>query len=64
MPGTTLEELIAGFDEARRAGGDFCLATHYWEVDEALKGVLLRFLDHAAAHADVRFVAAEDLFTS
>ena len=48
IPGTTLEELIAGFEEARRAGGDFCLATHYWEVDEALKDVLLRFLDHAA----------------
>ena len=33
IPGTTLEELISGFEEARRAGGDFCLATHYWEVD-------------------------------
>ena len=33
IPGTTLEELVAGFDEARAAGGDFCLATHYWEVE-------------------------------
>jgi predicted deacetylase len=64
IPGTTLQELTAGFAEARRAGGDFCLATHYWEVDEALKGVLLRFLDHAAAHTDVRFVAAEELFAA
>ena len=64
VPGTTLEELIAGFAEARRAGGDFCLATHYWEVDEALKGVLLRFLDHAAAQSDVRFVAVEELFAT
>jgi predicted deacetylase len=64
VPGTTLDDLIAGFAEARRAGGDFCLATHYWEVDEPMKGVMLRFLDHAAAHADVRFVAAEELFTS
>jgi hypothetical protein len=62
VPGTTLDELTAGFDEARRAGGDFCLATHYWEVDRAMKNVLLRFLDHAAAHPDVRFVAAEALF--
>jgi predicted deacetylase len=62
IPGTTLAELVAAFDEARAAGGDFCLATHYWEVDEAMKVVLLRFLDHAAAHADVRFVAAEELF--
>jgi predicted deacetylase len=62
VPGTTLDDLKAAFDEARRAGGDFCLATHYWEVDEAMKQVLLRFLDYAAGHRDVRFVAAEELF--
>jgi predicted deacetylase len=62
IPGTTLESLIAGFDEARRAGGDFCLATHYWEVDAAMKSVMLKFLDHAATHGDVRFVASEELF--
>ncbi|MGH9142108.1 MAG: DUF2334 domain-containing protein [Vicinamibacterales bacterium] len=62
VPGTTLEELATGFDEARRAGGDFCLATHYWEVDQAMKNVLLRFLDYAAGHPDVRFVTAEKLF--
>ena len=62
IPGTTLEELTAGFDEARRADGDFCLATHYWEVDDTMKDVMLRLLDYAARHADVRFVAAEELF--
>lgn len=62
VPGTTTEELVSGFEEARRAGGDFCLATHYWEVDAAMKDVLLRFLDYAAARDDVRFVAAERLF--
>ena len=62
IPGTTVDELKAGFDEARTAGGDFCLATHYWEVDAAMKDVLLRFLDYAASHRDVRFVAAEALF--
>jgi predicted deacetylase len=62
VPGTTVEELMAGFDEARRAGGSFCLATHYWEVDAVLKSVLLRFLDYAAGHADVRFVPVEELF--
>jgi hypothetical protein len=29
-----------------------------------MKGVLLRFLDHASRYADVRFVAAEELFAS
>ena len=62
IPGTTVEELTAAFDEAKNAGGDFCLATHYWEVDAAMKNVLLRFLDYAARDRDVRFVAAEELF--
>ena len=64
IPGTTLDELVAGFEEARRAGGDFCVATHYWEVSDAMKTVLLRLLDYAAAYADVRFVAAEELFAA
>jgi len=62
IPGTTLEDLVAGFDEARREGGNFCLATHYWEVGDAMKSVMLRLLDHAARFADVRFVRVEDLF--
>jgi len=62
IPGTTFEELRRGFDEAKSAGGDFCLATHYWEVDEAMKRVLLSFLDYASGHRDVKFVAAEELF--
>ena len=62
IPGTTADELIAGFEEARRAGGDFCVATHYWEVDATLKGVLLRFLDHISKAGDVRLVTAEQLF--
>ena len=62
VPGTTFEALAAGFEEARQAGGHFCLATHYWEVDAAMKAVLLRLLDYAARHADVKFVAAEELF--
>ncbi len=63
IPGTTVETLVAGFEEARRAGGNFCLATHYWEVDAVLKDVLRRFLDHVAGVPDVTFVPAEALFT-
>jgi predicted deacetylase len=62
IPGTRLEELIAGFEEARRYRGDFCLATHYWEVDETLKNVMLRFLDHVSRVPDVRFTSVEQLF--
>jgi predicted deacetylase len=62
VPATTLEELVSGFEEARRAGGDFCLATHYWEVDARMKDVLLRFLDHAARYPSVKFVTTEELF--
>jgi hypothetical protein len=62
IPGTTVNELADAFDEAKEAGGDFCVATHYWEVDAAMKNVLLKFLDYAARDRDVRFVAAEELF--
>ena len=62
VPGTTVDELVGGFEEARRAGGHFCIATHYWEVDTVLKDVLRRVLDHAARHSDVEFVSAEELF--
>lgn len=62
IPKTTFEDLRRGFDEARAAGGDFCLATHYWEVDATLKRVLVQFLDHAAGYPDVRFVPIEELF--
>jgi hypothetical protein len=54
--------LKGGFDEARALGGDFCIATHYWEVDRTLHDVLVRTLDYAAKFSDVRFVAAEELF--
>ena len=64
VPATSYEELVSGFDEAHRLGGDFCLATHYWEVDARMKTVLLRFLDYAAAKPNVKFVAAEQLFAA
>lgn len=62
VPGTSLAELTHGFDEARALGGDFCLATHYWEVDDRIGGVLAGLLDHVSKHSDVRFVTAEELF--
>ena len=62
IPGTTIAELTAGFDEARRLAGDFCIATHYWEVDAVLGDVLRRFLDYASSFDDVRLVEAEELF--
>jgi predicted deacetylase len=64
VPATTFDELARGFDEAHTLGGDFCLATHYWEVDARMKDVLLRFLDYAAAKPNVRFVSAEQLFAA
>jgi predicted deacetylase len=62
IPGTTFDDLKRGFDEARADAGHFCLATHYWEVDGALKQVLVRFLDYAAGFSDVTFVPVERLF--
>ncbi len=62
IPGTTLDELVKGFGEARGLGGHFCLATHYWEIDRTMHTVLRKFLDHADSFPDVRFVQAEELF--
>jgi hypothetical protein len=62
IPGTTLDELVRGFEEARAAGGDFCVATHYWEVDDRMRGVLVDLIAHASRYSDVRFVKAEELF--
>jgi predicted deacetylase len=62
IPGTTFEDLKRGFDEARAAGGHFCLATHYWEVDAPLKDVLVRVLDYAGSFPDVEFVPVESIF--
>lgn len=62
IPGTTVGELVSGFDEARRAGGHFCIATHYWEVDTVLKDVLRRVLDHVTTYSDVELVSADRLF--
>jgi predicted deacetylase len=64
IPGTTLDALLKAFDEARAVRGDFCLATHYWEIDDRLRGVLTDFLAHVSRHSDVRFVRAEELFAN
>jgi predicted deacetylase len=62
VPGTTLDQLTRGFEEARAANGDFCLATHYWELDPPLVDVMRRFFDYAEQYPDVELVAAESLF--
>jgi predicted deacetylase len=62
VPGTTADELIRSFDEARAVGGDFCVAAHYWEVDDEMRRVLERVIAHAARFPDVRFTTVEELF--
>lgn len=63
VPGTTIDALRQHFEEAQRFGGNFCLATHYWELDLALGNVMRAFLDFAARQPGVRFVSAEELFS-
>jgi predicted deacetylase len=62
VPGTTGDTLEHRMNEAQRAGGHFCLATHYWEIDTALQDVMRAFLEFAARQPQMRFVAAEELF--
>ena len=44
-----------------RFGGDFCLATHYWEIDDRLAGMLDAIIAHAD-RAGVEWVPADELF--
>lgn len=61
LPWTQADELLAGFEEARRFGGDFCLATHYWEIDGHMASVLRAVVEHAE-RAGAHFVPANALF--
>jgi hypothetical protein len=61
VPRTTLDELLSAFEEARQFGGDFCLATHYWEIDDRLAGMLDAVIEHAE-RAGVEWVPADELF--
>jgi peptidoglycan/xylan/chitin deacetylase (PgdA/CDA1 family) len=61
LPWTSSDELLAGFDQARRLGGDYCLATHYWEIDDRMAAVLRTVIDHAE-RAGAQFVVADALF--
>ncbi|SRR5579884_120283 len=62
VPGVRAETLLAGLAEARRVGGSYCLATHYWELDEALLAELQAVIAAAAADPATRFVPAPALF--
>ena len=61
LPWTKADDLLARFDEARRVGGDYCLATHYWEIDDHMAEVLRTVVEHAK-RAGARFVTADALF--
>jgi len=62
LPQTTLADLLRGFDEARAFGGDFCLATHHWEIDDRMADVMARFFDRVRREPDVRLVSVEEIF--
>jgi predicted deacetylase len=64
VPGTTLDALLRNFDEAKRFGGCFCLATHHWEIDATLKQVMDSFLEFTARQPDLHFVPVEELLAS
>ena len=61
LPWTQADDLVAGFEAARRLGGDFCLATHYWEIDDRMAAALRAVVEHAE-RAGAQFVPADALF--
>jgi len=46
IPSTPLEDLIQKINLTKRYSGDFCLTTHYWEIDEKLSKLLLEFISY------------------
>jgi len=61
LPRTSSDELLAGFDQAYRFGGDYCLATHYWEIDDRMATVLRTVVEYAE-RTGAQFVPADALF--
>jgi hypothetical protein len=62
VPGTSAAQLLDGLRESERAGGHFCLATHYWELDQELSSILREVISSASSDPRVRFVPASALF--
>ena len=70
-PKSTLESLRESFDNVRREGGIFCLATHYWEFDAqgngqpyTIRQILEYLWDHIQDHRDqIKFVTLAELCT-
>jgi hypothetical protein len=62
VPGVHAAALLSGLAEAKRAGGHYCLATHFWELDETLHTELRTVLDAAVADPSITFAPAARLF--
>jgi hypothetical protein len=61
-PLCSLEDLLAKLDQTCEVGGDFCLATHYWELRDPLLAEWLERILQRATAAGARFVHADALF--
>jgi hypothetical protein len=63
IPFTKLADLISGFDFAKKYNGDFCLATHYWELlkIEAMRETLNRLWDYINRFDKVQFCKMDDI---
>lgn len=61
IPSTRLEDLIQKLDLARRYNGDFCLATHYWEVELDMLQRLYVFIDYVLKDQSVEYFDANEI---
>ena len=62
VPGTSLKNLRSHLDFAYTCGGDFCVSTHYWELNGDLLGILYELIDYAHGLTGLRFCTASQLF--
>jgi hypothetical protein len=64
MPGDTVDKLLGFAERIRLIRGTFCLATHYWELNQnlELREVLHGFIDRIKGDRGIRFPFLDRIF--
>lgn len=62
---TDIKYLYDGFKYAFKKNGNFCLATHYWEINQSKEMLnnFYKFIKYVKNQKNVEFVKASELFT-
>jgi hypothetical protein len=62
LPGTTLEKLMAISQVIKIYKGIFCLATHYWEINNSKREIIRRFVQFLLSDRENEITTASEVF--